>query len=85
MIGLIGSPQPEREGNFAKNFQHALFECLFEAVELIPCAFVLFIFGLGVLLLGSMVYHLMFDPNAVDVASRLETLSIDPDKWIRRL
>jgi hypothetical protein len=26
----------------------------------------------------------MFDPNAVDVASRLDALSIDPEKWIRR-
>ena len=30
-----------------------------------------------------MVYHLMYDPNAVDVASRLDALSIDPDNRIR--
>jgi hypothetical protein len=31
-----------------------------------------------------MVYQMMFDPNAVDAASRLDMLSIDPDKWFPR-
>ena len=31
-----------------------------------------------------MVYQLMFDPNAVNLACRLDTLSIDPDKWFPR-
>jgi hypothetical protein len=88
MTGVVGSEEPKREGCFAKNFGAALFECLFEADELIPYALMLFIFffifGLGLCLVGSMVYHLMYDPNAVDVASRLDALSIDPDKWIRR-
>jgi hypothetical protein len=30
------------------------------------------------------VYHLVFDPSAVDLTSRLDLLSIDPDKWIPR-
>ena len=80
----MGSPHPERERSFTKNFEQAVFECLFEAAGLIPIAFILFTLGLCVLMAGTMVYYLMFDPNAVDVASRLETLSIDPDKWIRR-
>ncbi len=37
---------------------------------------VLFMFGLGLYLAGSMVYHLMYDP-------RLDALSIDPANWIR--
>jgi hypothetical protein len=27
-------------------------------------------------------YELMFDPNATDVATRLATLSISPEKWM---
>lgn len=84
MIGVIGSDEPEQEGRFASNFGAALFECLCEAQELIPYALILFIFGFGLYLVGSMVYHLMYDPNAVEVASRLDALSIDPDNWIRR-
>lgn len=41
-----------------------------------------FVIIFGLYLVAGMVYHLMFDPNAVDVASRLDLLSIDPDKWI---
>jgi hypothetical protein len=82
MIGVIG--EPERERQLSDNFVEALFECLLEAVELIPlgCAALLFIAALCVV--GVMVYQLMFDPNAVDVASRLDTLSINPNKWIPR-
>lgn len=87
MIGLIGSGEPEREGRFVENFVAAVFECLLqvgELGELIPYALILFLFGFGAYLVGTMVYHLIFDPNAVDVASRLDALSIDPDRWIRR-
>jgi len=83
MIGLIGSEEPEPEGRL-KTFGAALFECLLDAQELIPYAFMLFIFALGIYLVGSMVYHLMYDPNAVDVESRLDAISINPDNWIRR-
>jgi hypothetical protein len=87
MIGVIGSEESEREGRFVKNFGAALAECLLEASEPIPYAlvFVLICFcAFGVYLVGNMAYYLMFDPNAVDVASRLDALSIDPEKWIRR-
>jgi hypothetical protein len=87
MIGVIGSEESEREGRFVKNFGAALAECLLEALELIPYALVLLLIcfcAFGVYLVGNMTYHLMFDPNAVDVASRLDALSIDPEKWIRR-
>ena len=83
MVGLIGEPeqQPER---LAKSFGKALFECLLEAVELIPLACVALLCVAALYLVGGMVYHLMFDPNAVDVAFRLDTLSLDPDKWFPR-
>jgi hypothetical protein len=81
MIGVIGSPEPVQKANFAKNLAEALLECLLEAGELIPYAVVLALFGFAAYLVAGMVYHLMFDPNGVDVATRLDLLSIDPDKW----
>ena len=56
-------------------------ECLLEAGELIPYAVVLALFGFAACLVAGMVYHLVFDPNGVDVATRLDLLSIHPDKW----
>ncbi|HYM78396.1 MAG TPA: hypothetical protein VE377_20650 [Candidatus Dormibacteraeota bacterium] len=84
MIGVIGPVENEGEGSFGKSFAAALFECLFEAMDLIPCALILLLVGFGLYLVGSMVYGLMYDPNAVDVAARLDALSIDPGKWMPR-
>ena len=84
MIGVVGSRDAERGRRFAKNFGAASFDCLLEASELIPYALVLLFVGFGLYLVGSMIFHLMFDPNAVDVASRLIALSIDPEKWFQR-
>ena len=84
MIGTIGSRNVEREQRFARNFRAALFESLLEVTELIPYAVALMFVGFGMYVVGSMIYHLMFDPNAVDVASRLDALSINPDKWFQR-
>jgi hypothetical protein len=70
------------DSQLSDNFVEALFECLLEAVELIPLGCPSFIAALCVV--GVMVYQLMFDPNAVDVASRLDTLSLNPNKWIPR-
>jgi len=81
MIGVIGPEEPQSEGRLAKNFRAALLECLLEAQELIPYALVVLIIVFGVYLVGALVYQLAFDPDAVDVASRLDAFSIDPDKW----
>ena len=81
MVGVIGEPGLEKR---AKNFGAALFECLFEATELIPLALIALLCIAAVCLVGGIVYHLKFDPNAVDVASRLEALSINPEEWLPR-
>jgi hypothetical protein len=49
MIGAIGEPEDGK--HLAKNFVAALFECLLEAVELIPsaCATLLFVGASGCL------------------------------------
>jgi hypothetical protein len=73
MIGLIG--EAKRRERLAKRFGEARLECLLEAVELVPFAcVVLLCLGLCpfVCLAGVAVYHSMFDPNAVEVASRLD-------------
>lgn len=85
MIGLLGEPEQERR--VVKNFVAALFECLlegFEVVELIPLACAALLFVAAIVVVGDVAYQLTFDPNAVDVASRLDMLSIDPNKWISR-
>jgi hypothetical protein len=80
MIGLIG--EPERKGRLAKTFGEVLFECLLEAGDLMPLAWFLCVAALSII--GAMVYQSMLDPNTVEIASRLDTLSIDPDKWFPR-
>lgn len=83
MIGLIG--EPEQREHLAESFGAALLECFFEAAELIPLACAALLCLIPLCLFGAAVYHLTFDPNAVEAASRLDMLSIDPDKWFPRL
>jgi len=90
MIGLVGSKEQGREKRFVKNLGTALLECLAENPDVLPGTFILFVvclfaLGPGAYLVGSVVYQLAFDPNAHDVAARLDALSINPDKWIRFL
>jgi len=71
----------ERINRFFKNLASALGHCLIEDTEvLIPV--ILAVSCLCVIyLLGVFVYDFVLDSNSVDVASRLSSLSIDPDKW----
>lgn len=82
MIGIIS--EPERKPRLVEIFGKALFECLVETEELFLYVLVPLLCIAAVCVVGVLVYQLMFDPNAVDVASRLDTLSIDPDKWFPR-
>lgn len=84
MIGVIGETEHEEDSRWAESLGGPLIECLFEGAELIPYAVVLLTVVFGLYLVGMMVYGLVFDPNAVNVTARLDLLSIDPDKWIRR-
>jgi hypothetical protein len=82
MMAVIG--EPERPRRLAKNSAAALFECLLEAVELIPVVCAALVGFAALCVVGDMLNHWMFDPNAVDVATRLDMLSIDPNKWFPR-
>ena len=87
-------PQLQREsGGFLVEIFGTLLEGVFEGFfdgsvvevgELFLCLLVPLILTFGLYLVAGMVYHLMVDPNAVDVASRLDLLSIDPEKWFPR-
>ena len=61
------------------------FEFLLE-LDLSACLPVIAFFAtlavLGLMLYG--LYQVAFDPNTVDIATRLDLLSIDPDKWFPR-
>jgi len=78
MIGLSG--EREKKRRLVKNFVAALSECLLDALELIPVTCAALLFVVAMVVVGDMVYQLMFDPNAVDVAFRLDTFSISPTK-----
>jgi len=65
-------------------FTEVLFECLLETEELFLYLLVPLIVIFCLYVVVYFVYQLAFDPNAVDVASRLDLLSIDPDKWFPR-
>jgi hypothetical protein len=89
MSGVIAPDTPDRNGWLS----HILLETVGEIVldggllevgELLLYLAVPVVLIFGLYLVAGMVYHLMFDPNAAEVASRLDLLSIDPDKWIPR-
>ena len=67
-----------------QDLRERLLECLFETEELFPYALALVIIGLGLYFVAGMVYRLVYDPDGVNVASRLDVLSIDPEKWFPR-
>jgi hypothetical protein len=68
----------EQISRFFKDFVAAAGNCLWEADEV-------FVPVLAVVACASLfwlAYELMFDPDSVNIASRLAVLSIDPDKWV---
>jgi hypothetical protein len=78
-------PQQKREsGGSLVETLFAPFDFLLGADELFFYLLVPLVVLVGVYLVTGMVYHWMFDPNAVDVASRADLLSIDPDRWFPR-
>jgi hypothetical protein len=75
----------ERAQGLYKNFASALGRCFAEEPDVlepvllclagVACVGVIYLFGI-------LIYDFLFDPNAVNVASRLDSISINPDKWI---
>ena len=84
MTDITGSEMAERKGRFENIFVEALLECTFEVEDVFLYVVIPLILVFGVVLLAVVIYHWMFDLNAVDLASRSDLLSIDPDKWFPR-
>jgi hypothetical protein len=83
----VDSDEPDRGQRFTKRLGEVLLECLCQTEELFPYALLLLFLGFAFIafyLVAGMTYHLIFDPSAVNVATRLDLLSIDPDKWTPR-
>jgi hypothetical protein len=73
----------ERIERFFKNLMSALGHCIIEDPEVVSTA-ILALACVGVFwLIGMAVYDLILDPHVTTVAA-LDSLSIDPDKWILR-
>jgi hypothetical protein len=72
----------ERSERFLKNLFGALAHCVFEEPECaVPAAACVFIICFANIFF-QVGYELVFDPNATDVAARLASLSITPEKWM---
>jgi len=74
----------QRVALFFKHFLAALGNCLLEDIEVLgPITVVLTCtcMVLACVIVVQIAYEMILDPNAADVASRLLSLSIDPDKW----
>ena len=74
----------DRIERFVKNLIGALGHCVAEELDMIGPALAA-IACIGVLwIVGTITYELIFDPHATNVATALDSLSINPDKWFPR-
>ena len=74
----------QRVARFFKNFLAALGHCVLEDLDVLRSVTVVLTcicIVLACVMVVQIAYEMILDPNAADVASRLISLSIDPDKW----
>ena len=76
---VTGPKKAEHEGSSEVDLGELLFEGRFEIEEIASFVPGLFITGFA-FAVGAVIYELAFDPYAVDVGSRLDALSISPDR-----
>jgi len=75
----------EQASRFLKDCASALGRCVLEDTEvLVPVILVLAVSAF-LWIIGVVVYDLMFDAHATNVAATLDSLSINPDKWFPSL
>ena len=85
MIGVSGSwgEKRVRIERFFKNLASALGHCIIEDPEVLGIV-ILALVGVGFFwLVGVAFYDFIFDPHVTTTAA-LDSLSINPDKWISR-
>jgi hypothetical protein len=75
----------EQVSRFIKNAASVLGHCALEEVEVLVPAILVLVGGAFLWIIGVVVYDLMFDPHAANVAATLDSLSISPDKWFPRV
>jgi hypothetical protein len=74
---------PERIERFLRNLASALGHCIIEDAEVLGIVIPI-LFCIGILwLIGMAVHDFILDPH-VTTAAALDSLSINPDKWISR-
>lgn len=73
----------QRVEKFVKDFFSALGHCLVEDAEVLDIAIVVVVCFGAFWLLAVVVHEFIFDPH-VTTAAALDSLSINPDKWISR-
>lgn len=69
---------------FAHNVVGALGHCVEEELDTIGPVLGALAFISVLWIVGVLSYEMIFDPYAAHVAARLDSLSIDPDKWMPR-
>ena len=72
----------ERCERFLKNLLGALGQCGFEDLGFAIPAAACILIGWFLFIFFQVGYELMFDPNATDVAARLASVSISPERWM---
>jgi hypothetical protein len=73
----------ERMDHFFNNMASALGLCILEEVDVLESVIPALV-CMGILwFVGSLVYDLVLDPH-VTTAAALDSISINPDKWIPR-
>ena len=75
----------QRVALFFKNFLAVLGRCVLEDLDVLgPVTVVMacICIVLACVIVVQVAYEIVLDPNAADVASRLGSLSIDPEKWM---
>jgi hypothetical protein len=80
----VSDPKPRTEKHqFDSFFVEAMLECL-EVEDAFLYVLIPLILVVCLGFLGVMAYHWGLDPYSADALSRMDVLSIDPDKWSPR-
>jgi len=75
----------EQVSRFVENCASALGHCLLEDAEVLIPVILILAGGAFLWIIGVTFYEIIFDPHATNVAAALDSLSIDPDKWLPRV
>ena len=78
------APSRKREGPADHFGWGILLDCLFETDDLFVAVACFAALALAGIVVYKLAYNLVIDPDSINVASRLDSLSIAPEKWFPR-